>query len=75
MVKYQLHLFAERKDASASCVSDIILKCAQDLDPFLIVLAAHNQSTAGGKNVGTLGSVATYFTKQCKLPLALVRPQ
>lgn len=74
MVHYQLHLFAERKDASPEKVSSIIMKCAQDLNPFLVAIAAHNKPTDSDKYEGSVGSVANYMLKNCKMPLVVVRP-
>jgi nucleotide-binding universal stress UspA family protein len=43
MVPYELHLYAERKDASAQRVGETIVKCAEERDAPLVVLAAHNK--------------------------------
>ena len=43
MVPYELHLFAEREDAPASRVGELILKAADQCATPLVVLAAHNK--------------------------------
>lgn len=71
MVPYELHLFAEREDAPASRVGELILKAADQCATPLVVLAAHNKACGA---VEKPGSVAAYIIKECKRPLAIIHP-
>lgn len=42
-VKYELHLYAENVEAPAAKIGTLILEAAQNLDPTLVVTAAHNK--------------------------------
>jgi nucleotide-binding universal stress UspA family protein len=74
MVPYELHLYADRTDATAKHVGDIILKCCEERDAALVVLAAHNK-TDRDRWLGDVGTVAAYVLKNCKRPLAVVQPK
>ena len=75
MVPYELHLYADRADAKPNHVGDLILKCADERDAVLVVLAAHNKPTERDRWAGEVGSVASYVMKNCKRPLAVVHPK
>ena len=74
MVPYELHLYAERKAAPPSRVGDAILKCAEERDASMVVLAAHNRPGARDKFMGEVGSVAKHVLAHCRRPLAVVPP-
>lgn len=73
MVPYELHLYAERDDASSEKVGDVILKSVEERDADLVVLAAHNKPADSDRFAGAVGSVARYVLKRCKRPLAIIR--
>ena len=73
-VRYELHLYAERFDASPTKIGDIILNCIEERDPAMVVLAAHNKKTDSDRFEGQVGSVAAYITSKCQRPLAIIRP-
>lgn len=70
MVPYQLHLYAERADATVQRVAEIIQEDIEKTEPTLIIMAAHNKP---GTQEG-LGSVAEYLSRNCKRPMAIVHP-
>lgn len=74
MVRYELHLFAEKRETPAQRVGEIILRCAEERDAALVVMATHNKPAAKDKYETYMGSVAQYIMAQCKCPLAVVPP-
>ncbi|GAB4815480.1 hypothetical protein N2152v2_002526 [Parachlorella kessleri] len=72
MIPYTLQLYAERTDAAASRVGELLLKRADEVDATMVIMAAHNKPSA---STGFAGSVAQYITDNCRRPLALVRPR
>ncbi|KAI3434860.1 hypothetical protein D9Q98_002914 [Chlorella vulgaris] len=70
LVPYQLHLYAERTDCSEARVCELILKDIEQRDAAIVIMAAHNKP---GTSTG-MGSVAEYLSKNCKRPMAVVRP-
>ncbi|KAL4518697.1 hypothetical protein Ndes2437B_g00780 [Nannochloris sp. 'desiccata'] len=65
----------DRTDATPKHVGDLILKCTDERDAVMIVLAAHNKPTERDRWAGEVGSVAAYVMKNCKRPLAIVHPK
>lgn len=74
MVPYEMHLFADRRDATPERVGETILKCAAEHDAALVVMAAHNKPHRD-RFEGELGGVAKYITNKCMRPLAVVHPK
>ena len=74
MVPYELHLYAERADCAVKQVCEFILKCVEERDAAVVVIAAHNRPTHGNKRLEEMGSVTSYIIKNCKRPLAIVNP-
>jgi hypothetical protein len=48
MVPYQLQLYAERTDAPADRVGELLLKRADEIDAAMVILAAHNKVPGRG---------------------------
>ena len=74
MIPYELHLFADRRDAKSQHVGETILKCADEHSADLVVMAAHNK-TDKDRFEGELGGVAKFITNKCPYPLAVVHPK
>lgn len=55
-VKYELHLFAEQRDATADKVGPIILQAATQIDPACVVTAAHNKASGTGSAFAGAGA-------------------
>ena len=73
MVPYELHLYAERDDATSDRVAEVLLKSIEDRDATLVVIAAHNKPIAHEDRFqGNVGSVTTAIMKRCKRPLAII---
>eukprot|EP00887_Chlorella_sp_A99_P003487 scaffold7.g3487.t1 len=74
MAHYTTHLFAANVEAAASKVGDVILRCADEQDAAMVVIAAHNKPSTPEDRTFT-GSVAQHIIKSCKRPLAVCRPE
>jgi nucleotide-binding universal stress UspA family protein len=73
MVPYELHLYAERDDATSDRVAEVLLRSIEERDAALVVLAAHNKPVAKeDKFQGNVGSVTAAIIKRCKRPLAII---
>lgn len=73
MVPYELHLYAENKDASPQNIAGIILKEIEERDAAIVVIAAHNRPVEDTFE-GDVGSVTKLVIEKTKRPLAVLTP-
>lgn len=70
MVPYQLHLYAEQRDAGLKQVAALLMQDIEQRDADIVILSTHNKTGT----YEALGSVAEYLSKNCRRPLTFVRP-
>ena len=67
-------MYAEKEGASPDCISKTVLRCVDELHADIVALSAHNSANDADAFEGKVGSVANLMLKNCRLPLAVVRP-